>query len=184
MINGSYNDFGDTLFPYITHFGNGILSVIVVVALLFYRYRLAIIASLSFLLSGITTQALKHSIFTDALRPVKFFEGQDIVHTVSDVVMHMFNSFPSGHATTAFALFFMLAIMLKGKKPVLSVSFLVLAVLGGYSRVYLGQHFPADVLAGSFIGVAITGLCFKILNETLLQKPWSSKGLINMQSDE
>src|SRR2546421_9325121 len=61
------------------------------------------------------------------------------------------HSFPSGHATTSFACATVLAFLL----PRLSVPLLVLAAAGAWSRVYVGVHFPLDVVAGAALGAAI-----------------------------
>lgn len=60
-------------------------------------------------------------------------------------------SFPSGHATFAWAL----AIVLASKEPRLKYFYYTLAVLISLSRIYLGKHYPADVVTGSVIGLAI-----------------------------
>lgn len=60
-------------------------------------------------------------------------------------------SFPSGHATFAWSL----AIILAAKEPRAKYLFYLLALLISLSRVYLGMHYPADVVAGSLVGVAI-----------------------------
>lgn len=64
-------------------------------------------------------------------------------------------SFPSTHATLAFAL----ATVLSWKEPKWFFGFYSLAVLVGLSRVFLGYHYPSDVLAGSVIGWAIGWCC-------------------------
>jgi undecaprenyl-diphosphatase len=60
-------------------------------------------------------------------------------------------SFPSGHATTAFAL----ATVLSLWYPRWTGGFLALAALVGWSRIVLGSHFPSDVLAGAILGCAV-----------------------------
>ena len=60
-------------------------------------------------------------------------------------------SFPSGHATFAWAL----AIVLASKEPRLKYFYYTLAVLICLSRIYLGYHYPSDVVAGSLLGVSI-----------------------------
>ena len=60
-------------------------------------------------------------------------------------------SFPSGHATVSFACATVLALAV----PRLSVPLYALAVLISFSRVYVGVHFPFDVLAGAALGVGI-----------------------------
>ena len=60
-------------------------------------------------------------------------------------------SFPSGHATVSFACATVLALAV----PRLRVPLYALAALIAFSRVYVGVHFPLDVLAGAVLGVAI-----------------------------
>jgi undecaprenyl-diphosphatase len=60
-------------------------------------------------------------------------------------------SFPSGHAATSFAGATMLALLV----PRLAPGFYVLAVAIAFSRVYVGVHYPLDVLAGAALGAAI-----------------------------
>lgn len=64
---------------------------------------------------------------------------------------YSYASFPSGHATTAFAT----ALILAFWYPRQTGLFLGLAVLVGLSRVVLGAHFPSDVLAGAVLGTGI-----------------------------
>ncbi len=61
------------------------------------------------------------------------------------------HSFPSGHATVAFACATTLALAV----PRLRVPLYVLATLIAFSRVYVGVHYPLDVLAGAVLGIGI-----------------------------
>src|SRR5437763_12618749 len=58
------------------------------------------------------------------------------------------HSFPSGHATTSFAC----ATVLAWALPRFRVPILVLAAAVAWSRVYVGVHYPLDVLAGAVLG--------------------------------
>lgn len=60
-------------------------------------------------------------------------------------------SFPSSHATIAWAL----AVVLAAKEPRLKYFYYTLAILICLSRIYLGDHYPSDVVAGSVLGFAI-----------------------------
>ena len=62
-----------------------------------------------------------------------------------------FNSFPSGHTAVSFAL----AAVLSKRFPRLMAPLYIIAALVGASRVYLGSHYPSDVVAGALLGLAI-----------------------------
>jgi undecaprenyl-diphosphatase len=76
-------------------------------------------------------------------------------------------SFPSGHTTTAFATFGSIAATTRKRGTVALC--LLLAVLVGFSRMYLGVHTPLDVAAG-----ALTSLGLILL---LHKTPWSNWGM-------
>ena len=71
-------------------------------------------------------------------------------------------SFPSGHATVSFACATVLALAV----PRLRVPLYALAALISFSRVYVGVHYPFDVLAGAVLGVAIA-IALRMLAEAL-----------------
>ena len=61
-------------------------------------------------------------------------------------------AFPSGHASRAFALAIAVSYRFKKAKYFLFAG----AVLIGFSRVYIGAHYPLDVVAGAIVGIAIS----------------------------
>ena len=65
------------------------------------------------------------------------------------------NSFPSGHTNAAFA--FALALCMTAPKRWMKIAAVCAAVVMGLSRLYVGVHFPSDVLVGALIG-SICGL--------------------------
>jgi undecaprenyl-diphosphatase len=74
------------------------------------------------------------------------------------------NSFPSGHAATSFAGATLLAHYLPGRWPVL---FLLAAGIA-FSRVYVGVHYPADVIGGAVLGL-LTAIALPPLATALLR---------------
>jgi undecaprenyl-diphosphatase len=60
-------------------------------------------------------------------------------------------SFPSGHSASAFAGAWLLSHDFPGQGPL----FFLLAALVGFSRIYLGDHYPGDVLSGALSGMAL-----------------------------
>ncbi|GAB3952361.1 hypothetical protein GCM10028805_34240 [Spirosoma harenae] len=161
-VNTRNSWLGDQLFPYITYMGDGAFYVVVCFILLIYNWRIGLMGFASFALSSLTSEFLKKVVFTDSPRPLKFFEHSTFqYHIIEGLDIHSYNSFPSGHTTTAFAMFGLLAFLYKGKKwgwvP------FVLAALAGYSRVYLFQHFVEDVYVGSIVGTVSSVIIYLLL---------------------
>ncbi len=94
------------------------------------------------------------------LRPSQEPHLQSLVHIVNNYRGGMYG-FYSGHSSNAFAVaFFMITIMARERKYIIAVS-LTYAILTAYSRIYLGVHYPGDVLTGTFIGALLgTGFAF------------------------
>lgn len=65
-------------------------------------------------------------------------------------------SFPSGHACASFAAAGCWRVSLRGKYAgIVQVVLLLMAALMAFSRLYVGVHYPSDVLVGSILGIAI-----------------------------
>ena len=173
-VNGFHNGFLDRFFYWVTFFGDGLTFALVIIVLLFLTYRQAILGLVIFLGTAGLTQFLKRVVFADHLRPVGRLGREFDLYLPAGVEPLMNNSFPSGHTTTAFALATFLTLVLRQKNwwPV----FLGLAILTGYSRVYLTHHFPIDVWVGSVIGTLGAVLLFWWLEQPL-ENRFGDKGL-------
>jgi undecaprenyl-diphosphatase len=79
---------------------------------------------------------------------------------------HEGDSFPSNHASNSFAA----ATALSFAFPIGAPFFLIAAGFVGYSRVYVGAHFPSDVLGGAVIGIIIA-ILLRIFLARLLERP-------------
>ena len=121
-------------------------------------------------------QFLKRVVYPDELRPISYLSEIFPVHVDRWCYRcEKLHSFPSGHTTTAFAMALIMAYIINRKAW--SVILPLLALLAGYSRVYLAQHFPLIFLQGMCIGIvsAILSLLIyrkftRYLNEKILQK--------------
>jgi membrane-associated phospholipid phosphatase len=178
LINGNHNIYSDQFFKYFTHYGDGWMWVPLGLFCIFFRkkYIVAVIAGV--IISTILAQFLKRVVFPDELRPIKYMADNFPIHLIDGVEMRTSHSFPSGHTTTAFTMALIMAHMIN--KKFWSVLLPLLALLAGYSRVYLAQHFPTDVLAGMSIGIISSILSLLIYRAFIKQvkKRASSKNKI------
>lgn len=175
LVNSYYTPAADFFFKGITNLGDGILFALIALVLALYRYRFAILGLIIFLGSSLLAQVLKLTFFDDVLRPVGHFAKEVDIHFVAGVTRHVKNSFPSGHTTTVFALAIFLVLVFKMRRSAWLMA--ILAILAGYSRVYLAVHFPVDVYFGSLIGVLSALLLYVWFNEPLRAK-FGDKGLM------
>lgn len=168
LINGNHNEIADQFFKYFTHYGDGLMWAPLGVYCFFYRrkYFIAVVAGV--LISTILAQLLKRVVYPDELRPISFLSENFPVHIVEGVKMRKVHSFPSGHATTAFAMALIMAYIMNNK--IWSVVLPLFALLAAYSRVYLAQHFPTDILAGMCIGIVsaiLSLLIYRTFNKNI-----------------
>jgi undecaprenyl-diphosphatase len=75
-------------------------------------------------------------------------------------------SFPSGHTATAFSIATSLTLRYPDKPAIIAVSYLY-AVIVGYGRIYLGVHYPSDVLGGMIIGSGSAALVYSLRKEII-----------------
>ena len=162
-----HTPFLDKIVPIFSDFVDW-LPYLVVVLLLFYRTGWATFLASNLLLSTLIVQPIKHLV--NAPRPLTWFAENmpdATLSLVDGVKMNLWLSFPSGHTTTFFLLFFSLSIILcseNGKgKYILSFLCFLLATFGAYTRIYLSQHFALDVLAGILIASFTTILLYYFL---------------------
>ena len=169
--------FLDSLVPVYTNLVDW-LPYLVVLLLLFYRAGWATFLASNLLLSTLIVQPIKHILC--APRPLTWFAENmpDVsLPLVEGVRMNYWLSFPSGHTTTFFVLFFSLSIILcaeniKGKN-ILSFLCFLCASFGAYTRIYLSQHFALDIFAGILIAVCSTlVLYFFLVKRTQNTRFW------------
>lgn len=153
-------DFLDWLMPLITSLGNSgsFLFLLTAALLCTKRYRrMGLMVGLSLLLElFIVNLTLKPLV--GRLRPFQVDEGISLlIGPPGDA------SFPSGHTAS----FFGGATVLMMQDRRLGIPMLVLAVLVGFSRLYLQVHFPSDVLFGILLGIFNGFLSVKIVDQSL-----------------
>ena len=148
------NPLFDIFMPIITNKKNWTLPIIGLIFLLGFfsgpRGKIALtvlIISLSFT-DAICAQILKP--FFERIRPSHLNLEEVNLLTSKGGKWSM----PSNHAANMFSLAIVLSYFYKKYKPLL----FLLAILISFSRVYVGVHFPGDVIVGGFIGVFISSI--------------------------
>ncbi len=149
-INKFHSPFFDFFFKYITYIGGGFVAIVLLAGSLLKNLKWFGVLAVSIVGASLTTLSLKHVIFDHVMRPSAVLENQ--LKLVEGVVMNAYNSFPSGHTTSSFAIFCSIALI--AQKKSWSLLLVIGAVLAGFSRVYLSQHFFEDVAVGSMIGTS------------------------------
>jgi undecaprenyl-diphosphatase len=147
----------DTFFSTITWLGNGWI-VIALVAIFFAMTRRAYLRQhlpwlcTALLLGGLCIFALKKMI--PRPRPLSEFApliqaGKVYINVLGEELWY--RSFPSGHAQTAFTVGTYLSLLLPRWTPLI----LSAAAGVGFSRIYMGVHFPLDCIIGGLLGAAL-----------------------------
>jgi undecaprenyl-diphosphatase len=158
-----------TLMELITYAGQWPTIVVICLLLLIYpktRSAYGIPATMA----AILTQLLEKTIKNIVCRPRP------------DISLHLVEqggySFPSGHSITSMAVYLLLFILIMaymksgGKKTALLIITLFLSFGVGISRIYVGVHFPSDVLAGWFGGLMMIAVVLLIRDNTKIGRKY------------
>ncbi|MBD5219559.1 MAG: phosphatase PAP2 family protein [Bacteroidales bacterium] len=155
-LNSWHHPFWDT-FMYIAS-GRltwvGLYTALILALLRAYGWRTMAIVFLASILAVTLADQFTATIlrpFVERLRPAHLENPiSSLVHVVNDYRGGRYG-FPSCHAANTFALCTVMALVFR--RPALTVAMIVWAVLNCYSRIYLGVHYPGDILAGTIIGI-------------------------------
>ncbi len=138
------------LMKFITSLGNaGIIWILLTLILLLIpkTRRIGILCVISLLLNVLFCNVLVKQLVA---RPRPYTRIQDLILLVKPARDY---SFPSGHTSASFAVAW---IVLKKLPKKAGVPLFVLAVLIAFSRLYVGIHYPSDVLGGFLLGTAVS----------------------------
>ena len=153
------NPIFDAVMPVVTHFGGFKVLVVVLILIIIYAHlskkktlkRITILALIAFLCSDFITAILKHLVHEP--RPFVTLDNVRLLIEEGDPL-----SFPSGHTTSTFAFvtFYILNMkeLAKEHYKLIDALLVIFAITIPLSRMYVGVHYPGDILAGAVIGLA------------------------------
>lgn len=174
-LRGDFPSVQTTFYRGITVLGNSpvIISYTAILGAFFY-YQKRWKAEGLFLIGNLLILGLASTLFKLAyhrLRP-------DLPYLIADPIGY---SFPSWHAAASLTFGLSLAIILGQRWPKTwatrlgQIALVVLAVIIGVSRIYLGVHYPTDVIAGWLLSLAVTSLLFPIYDQKRFEWRFTSK---------
>jgi undecaprenyl-diphosphatase len=132
--------------PWISHTGNGYYYPAVPALLLLVDSQKA----WTFFLAGLFAFAIELPLYKLLKNGIKRNRPCEVLSGVQGRISPSDRfSFPSGHTAAAFVMATLLSYFL----PILSMPLFSWALLVGFSRIYLGVHYPTDILAGLVIGL-------------------------------
>src|SRR5262245_26674114 len=151
LLNGNWlNPILDRLLPFVTDAGNFILPFVAVALVIVLVGR---VRGLRFLVLAVVSVVVADAIGTHIFK-YSFLRARPCI-ALADVRLLVgcttLPSFPSNHAVNASVLATLTSLYM----PKLWLPATALAILVGYSRVYVGVHYPLDVLAGSMLGIVV-----------------------------
>lgn len=108
------------------------------------------------------------------LRPCFNADFQGLIHLPKGMAGGKYG-FVSSHATNTFAIAaFLTGALCKNRKWIGIVLYLW-AFISSYSRIYLGFHYPGDILCGALLGILIGLILWKVFQSIVVRKIWKSK---------
>lgn len=180
---GLRREFLDPIFLLITYTGDGFIQIPTILFLALNKKTralgLAVVAA--FACSGLIRLLIKDLV--DRPRPSNFEWADPVRFPVPldgflkhllDTVPYGNSSFPSGHATTSFAIAFMVAWWVRGSDWAwFGWAAVLWATLVGFSRVYVGVHYPFDIVGAAGLAAMVSTGLFLWWDK----KGWAPRGL-------
>ena len=155
-INGLHGTFQDAFWWLISAKWASVLLVLAFVWILLHqnrRHALLTVAMLvlAFVLADqISSGLIKHLV--ERLRPSQDPSLDNMIHIVNNYRGGKFG-FVSSHAANSFAAATLIVLIMRHR--LVTISLLTWAMLQCYSRVYLGVHYPGDILGGMVVGILV-----------------------------
>ena len=156
-IQSIANPFLDILFQLITMCGEQIV-LISIIAVIYWALDKKFGEYIAY---SVLTSVLLNNTIKDIFkmkRPI----GEKGIRTLREQTATGY-SFPSGHTQSASSFYGAIAIYLK--KRIMYIIATIMIILVGFSRLYLGVHYPKDVIVGGILGVLTSLICYKLYNK-------------------
>ena len=108
------------------------------------------------------------------LRPCYNTDLQDLIHLPKGLAGGKYG-FVSSHAANTFAVASFLTATLRKNHKWMGIVLYLWAFISSYSRIYMGYHYPGDILCGAILGILIGLTFWKVFQYLVVKKVWKSE---------
>lgn len=163
-VNGLHDMFQDAFWWMVTAKWSSLLLVLALAWILLHQNRrhallvLAMLVLTVLVADQISSGLIKHLV--ERLRPTHDPSLESMVHVINGYRGGMYG-FVSSHAANFFAVATLLSLVMRHRWVTLSL--FTWAVLQCYSRMYLGVHYPGDILGGIIVGMLVGWLVWRLM---------------------
>ena len=160
LQNHVRNDFLNVIMNGLSAIMNsGILAIIIIVFLLVFKptRRIGVVALIALLVCFVINNLILKNVVART-RPYDAIEGLMLIAKKPNDY-----SFPSGHSANSFVVAGTLTWCLSKEKKWIGVLLLLLSGLIAFSRLYVGAHYPTDVIFGTISGIVISIVVYFIV---------------------
>ena len=182
-VNGFHGMFQDTLWWLVSAKWSSLLILLALIWVLLHqnrRHALLVVAMLvlAFVMADQISSGLIKGL-VERLRPTHDPSLESSVHVVNGYRGGMYG-FVSSHAANAFAASTLISLIVRRRLVVISL--FIWSLLQCYSRVYLGVHYPGDILGGMIVGLLSGWLVWQLMRA--IQRRWRFPAGYYTRSDE
>lgn len=166
IINGYHSTYFD---KFMFLFSEKLVWIPFYLSVIFALYRAkrkeSIWLIIALIICVVLTDQISSSLIKDLvqrLRPSQEKGLEDFIHIVNGYKGGRYG-FVSSHAANAFGFALLSSLFFRNRL----YSFIVFfwAIITSYSRIYLGVHYPADILGGMIVGILVAMFCFGVVNK-------------------